>query len=80
MARVGYCFEDIVRESLPLLYDHNLWVHNTLLVFSFEAVFFTCVIIKCYQRIPNKHGEHNVLKIYLDNCCFNRPFDNQKNI
>jgi len=20
------------------------------------------------------------LKIYLDNCCFNRPFDNQKNI
>ncbi len=25
-------------------------------------------------------NKNTVLKIYLDNCCFNRPYDNQKNL
>lgn len=44
MARVGYVFEDIVRESLPLLYDQNL------------IPFLPDRIGKTWGKVPNQKG------------------------
>ena len=55
------------------MHSHKLAVNCNFVLSKMKKLFRN--IDKFGKMLYNKNGGWNMINVYLDNCCYNRPFD-----